>query len=118
MRQWLPILAWLCVAAAAFAANAESLNYKSLRTEGYGEVASTLERMTPEQRKAVLAEAAKLQGDLQRLSPEERRRLTVEMDRVYLNTDFSNVDTNGYTPKRDRLGSLPQVRQQLRHVGQ
>lgn len=97
---------------------AQAINDTAIRQEGYGKVADVLAKMTPQQRIAVQQEAARLRADMQRMSPEERRRLIAEMDRVYVNTDFSAVKPEAYDPQKHRLGNLPSVRQDLRRVGQ
>jgi hypothetical protein len=82
-----------------FAAHAQEINYNAISAAGFGDVARLLREMTPEQREAVLQQAAIKQQELQRMSPAEVEKLreqlrasgnTIEMEKI----DPSKLDPN------------------------
>lgn len=66
------------------------------------DVAKLLASMTPEQREAVLKQAAKNQKKLESLSPEERQKLEDKTVNTAKTMDLDNVDPNKINVSRTR----------------
>jgi hypothetical protein len=97
-------------------ARLQTINYEAMEQEGYSSVVEILRQMSPEQQAGVLRDAAAIRGALVRMSPDEKRRVISEMDRVYLNTDFTKVKPEAYHPQKHHSKSLPLLRQDLRRA--
>jgi|GEM_PF-5408502 len=88
-------------------ARAQQVNHREFERAGFGDVGRLLQSMTPQQRSAILEQAAVKEKDLQKLTPQQLEQLRKQLREIANTMEISKIDPQKLDVSQTKSAAQP-----------